>query len=320
MTQKRNLFYPWLILVTVLSVAGCAGSDGGNEIRDSTDVIGVISATPRAEVDGDVNELLAVFTANQTFANAQSLPNPVSIGGYVNEPFAGAPRGRSSDAGDTRDLFRVTMAQDQVIGLTIADGQSDSSIAGTVENDLELYLLDGACSDATPQCMTNCSKSPSSAMIIDSSTADGNAPEQITVPAFDTYFVEVCVASGASNYVLTLVESLAAAGGFDATADFVPGEVIVRFRETAEQTAGGDRQIMAASIGLQAKAGGPGRALLMDIGSGGERERAMQQLGVTPETLGQVARATGAASADKRDTLAVVQALRERADVMYADP
>ncbi len=322
MIRLDNSFHCAFATALVLTVAACSsggGGDGGGGGGDSTSTIaslrGVLTAPQSTDVDGDVNEVLAPLLPNQTFAAAQSLPNPVTVGGFLNRPFTGAPLGRSTTSGDERDLYRVTATLNQVVRLTIADEQ-----IGAVTNDLELYLLDGSCTDADPDCATACAKNPGGTLVLESSTQNGNAAEQITVPASGTYFVEVCVAAGASNYLLTLGQSLSAAGGFDPGADFVPGEVIVRFRSDTETAAGGDRSIMAASVGLQAKAGGAGRTMLLDIGEGEQRRLAMQTLGITEQTLTRVARATGAGAADERDTLAVVEALRARPDVLHADP
>lgn len=310
-TKHRNLTIRWLFLIVApWYLFACDSGGGSGDSDDSNAVRGVMSAPQSTDVDGDVNELAALFAPNQSFASAQSLPNPVTLGGYLNVPFAGASGGRSTTAGDERDIYRITATQDQSLRLNIAD-------AG---NDFELYLLDGSCSDTNAQCQTSCAKNPTGTLIIDSSTSNGASDEQITVPATGTYFVEVCVASGASNYLLTLGQGLASAGGFDPNADFVPGEVIVRFKPGAEAAAGNDRAIMAAAVGMQAKGGGPGRAMLLDMGKGEQRIQAMQTLGITPEKLTQVARAAGTMSEDKRDTLAIVDALRARDDVISADP
>jgi serine protease len=294
----------------LLSLSACGGSGGGGGGRDTTDITGMISAPQSADADGDVNQISSAPVSNQTFAAAQSIPNPSTIGGYVNQPFAGPTLGHSSDSGDERDIYRITAAQNQTLRLTITEAN----------NDLDLHLLDGNCSDANGQCQTNCAKNPAGTMVIESSTASGNTTEQITVPATGVYYVEVCAASGASNYLLTIGQSILSAGGFDARADFVPGEVIVRFRDNAIAASGGDHGTMAASVGLQAKAGSAGRAMLMDIGVGASRRQMMQNLGITPDRLTGIARATGVGSSDKRDTLAVVEALRGRADVLSADP
>ena len=65
------------------------------------------------------------------------------------------------------------------------------------ENDLEMYLIDGSCTDTDGDCQSNCAKAPNSPRIIES-TADGNAAESITVTASGTYFLEICAAQGAS--------------------------------------------------------------------------------------------------------------------------
>ena len=48
----------------------------------------------------------AVFIANDTATTAQTLANPVTLTGYVNQPGSGS-EGQSSDAGDLVDVYRV---------------------------------------------------------------------------------------------------------------------------------------------------------------------------------------------------------------------
>ncbi len=296
------------VCLLCLLLAGCpSGGGGGGPTRLS----GTMSAPESTEGDGDVNELLAAFSGNDTFAAAQSVPNPVTVGGYLNQAFFGAPGGRSSSTGDERDIFRITATANQQIRLAIADATSQ------VNNDLQLYLLRGDCTDANANCQTSCSATPPAVPEIIAASVGTSLSEVVTVPSAGTYFVEVCVLAGASNYLLSIGQAPLLAGGFDPAADFVPGEVIVRLSERAELAGAGELTALAAGLGLEAKAGAAGREMLMRIGEGAARAETLRRLGVDAAAR---ARFAGAGTADKRDTLAVIEALRRHPDVVYAEP
>src|SRR5512134_3460669 len=97
--------------VLLLSLA-CGGGGGGGESSAAAapqppfDVAGEIQIAFASAVDGDVNDSHASYAPNDTPAGAQPLPNPVTLGGYVNVAGEGAP-GRSFVAGDPFDDYRV---------------------------------------------------------------------------------------------------------------------------------------------------------------------------------------------------------------------
>ena len=63
---------------------------------------GSISVPSSSVADSDVNDPGAQYLPNDTLQNAQSISNPVTVGGYVNLPGAGAV-GRSQAVGDSDD-------------------------------------------------------------------------------------------------------------------------------------------------------------------------------------------------------------------------
>ena len=75
---------------------------------------GVVGAASATAVDGDVNDPAAPYTPNDTTGTAQPIPNPVSLGGYVNEPGTG-PAGRSDSIGDLTDFYAVELGAGQVV-------------------------------------------------------------------------------------------------------------------------------------------------------------------------------------------------------------
>jgi len=64
----------------IVTLLGATGTVAGNLL------VPTISRS-----DGDVNDPFAPFAANDDNVQAQVMPNPVVIGGYVNVPGAGAP-------------------------------------------------------------------------------------------------------------------------------------------------------------------------------------------------------------------------------------
>ncbi len=193
-------------------------------LRPSFDAGGLISAPASSAVDSDVNEPNAPFASNDRFALAQDIPNPATLGGWLNEPGTGPAFGRLSAAGDPRDLYRLSVIGGQSVRLTIADQQFQSTAA--------------------------------------------------------------------------------------APPPFVPGEVVVRFRDRFA----GDRAAFAGALGLRAAPGQGGRVELLGI------DDAQQALAALGADTRRVAEAGDPAARARAETLAVVEALRARPEVLAADP
>ena len=130
----------WLA-VALFAALGCGGGGGstdgggGNPTSGETffDVEGDIRIAFASAIDADTNDPAADSTPNDTSATAQPLPNPVTLGGYVNVPNTGAT-GRSQVSGDPLDYYRVSLAAGQTVRLFMAgDG---------INNDIDLALID----------------------------------------------------------------------------------------------------------------------------------------------------------------------------------
>ena len=91
----------------------------------------LVPATSRS--DGDVNDPFAPLAPNDRDLQAQVMPNPVVIGGYVNEPGAG-PEGRSSAIGDELDFYRMELLAGQTIELVMPSATADG-------DDADLFLF-----------------------------------------------------------------------------------------------------------------------------------------------------------------------------------
>jgi serine protease len=253
-------------------------------------VAGTVSAAAGSEVDSDTNDPRAPFASNDSAGEAQPIGNPVTLGGHLNEPGAGppgAPAGPTTAAGDLADWFRVSLAEKQTIRLQIAEN-------GTTDDlDLELRRLDG--------------------FLVDKSKTAGRT-EEIAVPATGDYYVVVAVASGFSNYTLTIGQGAAAATAGEP--EFVPGQVLVRYRDEGRS---GNGRARGRRIGMRYVGGGPEGPMLFDAETVAERRAAFEALGLalTQEMRGQPD-ARGSRSA-RDDTRRIAAALRRRSDVRSAD-
>ncbi|MCP5197779.1 MAG: S8 family serine peptidase [Gammaproteobacteria bacterium] len=289
------------MLVSVLSVfflPACNGDDSpsvSSSPKRRFTVSGVVRPAAGAAIDGDVNDPAAPYRPNDTIIDAQPIPNPVTLGGYANRPGSG-PAGRSRNIGDAVDVYRVSLLAGQPINLFIAgDGLRN-------DLDLGLYSLEG--------------------QLIEASLGQDQT-ESLTVKTDGDYLVAVQAASGASNYVLTLGQSLVTTGDhLRLSEDFMPGEAVVRFREGVSITVDG----------VWARA----QALGLTASSQGESQERNRLLGLSDWNQIQSASATtcglpamlpgAAATADveeietKLETLCMVKHLRLDAEVESATP
>ena len=206
--------YPLLFLI-VLTLAGCGGgsSDDGNSNR--TSLSGRIFVASNTATDDDVNDTRATEVSNNDVFSAQSIPNPVILGGYVNQAGTG-PSGRLKTVGDQDDYFEVDLRAGQTVTLFIATQNIRN-------NDLDLALHKPH-SDGTVS-------------IINSSVGDGEI-EMVVVPADGHYLIQVQAHTGFSNYILSIGQNLnLTSHGMQLSDDFIPGEVIVQFNPENSQRA-----------------------------------------------------------------------------------
>ena len=241
MTGANNRYIPTICLL-LLALAGCGGGGGGGGAQTAApgifSVSGTVAAASGSAVDSDVNDPGAPYANNDTVVNAQTIPNPVTVGGYVNQPGNGAA-GRSQLIGDTSDIFLVTLTANQTVTLTIAN-----NLAG----DLDLFLGDV------------------NGFSLDSSEGIG-VTETLTISNAGTYLIEVYAFSGASNYTLVLGQDISTTHNdtLSSLDDFVSDEVVTRFRTPAATGNSRSAAQLAGSRGMIARAGAPDRAMLLGI-------------------------------------------------------
>ena len=290
--------------VTNVQVA-CTNNSGGVTLS------GKIAVPPGVIIDGSVNDPLEKYEPNETPASAQVIPNPITVGGYVNRPLRGA-LGRSFLRGNPLDYYQVQLKAGDVV--TLAIGESDTS-----RNDLDLYLYD----------LYN-----GSLREVDYSEGVGTY-EVVIAPSDGIYYIEVYAFSGASNYILTVGADIAAGAGAEDLSlilssrnEIVPGQVIVRLKDTVKTFDSGQTFTQYASgMGLTLLAGSPGREMLMAIDDlkyqayannndgaikriheGSDEESWEQKTFADPEKM------------QRLNTLMAINELRKQAEVLSAEP
>ncbi len=277
------------LLMISLSLLGCNEDDNSSTTTSTGDsssvsggrISGRILVASNTAKDNDINDPKApALPSNNSMNSAQHIPNPVILGGYVNQPGAGYI-GRSKTTGDTDDYFIVDLRVGQMISLSVAN----QNLMG---NDLDLALFD------------------TEGTVVNASIGEG-ATESLIVPGDGRYFVRVNAYLGASSYVLSIGQQTTppSSQGLRLSDEFVPGEVIVQFKPENLLQA----QSVMNSLGLQNDQQDFSRRQLLTIESHPSRLLAVDDLTfATPE------------SRAKYETLMAVKQLRHREDVKEASP
>jgi serine protease len=283
--------------ISVLLCA-CGGGGGGSSASTPIDpvdpnpppslftVSGTITTSNSQAVDSDTNDPAALAISNNDPGNAQSISGPITLGGYVNQPGAGAP-GRSQQSGDIDDFFRVDLLAGQRITMLVGD---------FAEADADLYLFDAG------------------GEIVDFSVATGRV-ESVLVPANGTYLVNAYAFSGATNYILA-IGTPNTTGQFDTQHySIVPWQAVVTYNDdkrAAGKPSPGEE--VARAMGMEQRAGGPGRSRLLAMTRG---QHTAQQPGVA----GVKATAIGDPDVRARwETLMAIKSLRRDPRIRHAEP
>ena len=259
---------------------------------------GSVVASQGSIADGDVNDPAAAFLPNNSFSTAQEIPNPASVGGYVNRPGAGEP-GRSLSSGDVADIYRISLVAGQRITLLLGDS--------TFPNDLDLFLGD------------------TDGQLLASSEGVGST-ETIIAPLTGVYLIEVYAYEGASSYVMTVGQE-AFAGPVDTLScldDFVTGDAIVRYAARDDTPAvapqAGPAGPAVKTTGKR-KGRGRGRARLLKLKAASQAGSASQTIDTAAKAVPGPALMQGqTVTPEKAETIRMIKALRRRADITDADP
>jgi len=283
-----------LALLSCNSGGGGGGGGGGNQYS----VSGTISAADNSAIDSDVNDPNVTPEFNDTFDDAQELPNPVILGGYVNETGTGEEGNfydadDSSVAGDLKDYYSVSLTENQSITLYISDGAN-----------IDLFLYDATETE------------------IDQS-AGTESIETVSPDETGSHYIEVRAIDDASSYILVVGEPNISATTLDPRMDleYMPGHVIVAFKENAEPFVSKRRSITPPTYkGMIHKAMNYG-----DIGlykfANDNKNNVFSALQLNfPETNRALYQTTDPREQLKLDTLRVIDALNRDPNVRFAEP
>ncbi|MEJ2620526.1 MAG: S8 family serine peptidase [Candidatus Thiodiazotropha sp.] len=279
------------ILLTLLVsgiIAACGGGGGSDDdSSDTASISGRITVPGYVVTDSDVNDNQTTPVANQPSSNAQQVPNPVNIGGYVNVAGTGAA-GNLRASGDPDDYYLVDLTSGQTLVLNIGD----IDVGGV---DLDLYLFS-----------VNDLSNPVASSIGTSKF------ETIVVPSDGQYYAVVHAYSGASNYLLSIgltASSVLPQPGLSINDDFVPGELLVKFDTDSVQAKALDASLSQYSFSQAS-----------------ENEIGVQRLTLNGQFASRVASRSGiyaqlnSEAQQKLDTIMAIKALKQRSDVVYAQP
>jgi serine protease len=287
--RYKKVLVPIFMALSALLLSACDSSDdsgSGSSPQNTYTLSGLVHAPNNAATDSDVNDPAAPYQFNDSPAYAQSIPNPVLLGGYVNQAGEGAS-GRSYATGDTDDFFYADLKAGQVIQLFIAS-------PNLLWDDLDLELWD------------------SNRNLVAASLNRGNT-EVLTVPSAGRYYIRVYAYSGASNYTLSIGQNTVSFGvnSLNLAHDFAPGQVAVNFASASGFTTQAAAEAAFSTLGLRAKAGQPSQRMLFELPEQDGQFRALNT-----DNL----RFADEETRRKYQTLRAVKAAQNQAGVLDASP
>ncbi|EAQ96509.1 S8 family peptidase [Congregibacter litoralis] len=219
-------------------------------VAEQVSISGRILPSASQSLDGDTNDPFNPLLSNDDPAQPQRITNPTTLGGYVNEPGAGA-EGRSLIAGDREDYFLVELLGGQSINLLVAEYQ---------DADADLYLYSSA------------------GELLDFSIETGPR-ETLVIDESGTYLVNVSIFAGATNYTLAIGSSLVPVSR-PPYEDVIPGQVILSYGEDGEAGESNPNpeniaESLSQRLQMRQLGGGPQRARLMAMESAGQDRQLM---------------------------------------------
>jgi serine protease len=294
-----------ILLSSLLTACGGGGNGSGNSPTVPVDPVdpvdpteppivqtytlaGTVSASSSQAVDSDTNDPTRIAVANDDIASAQPIANPITLGGYVNQPGTGAT-GRSQQDGDIDDYFLISALAGQTITMLVADFDN-------ADADLYLYDTDGN--------------------VVDFSIETGDI-ETLVIPADGSYLINAFAFAGATNYIFAIGAPSEEASSVQRH-EIAPYQAIVRYKND-DQTAGvstTSHKAVTQALGMTQRAGGRGRARLMTLH---RNQVGAQQLGLGAAS----SKLNSIKDSDLRarfETLMSIKSLRQDPRVRYAEP
>ncbi|CBL46011.1 peptidase S8 and S53 subtilisin kexin sedolisin [gamma proteobacterium HdN1] len=218
-----DLRYPILAgMISTLLLAGCGGGGGGGGkggeapdrgtggSKDAWSISGKISAAYGIEADWDTNDPTSGNRSNDS--TPQRINSVTTVHGFASAVPTGDTSGRFSQTPDKQDFFEVDLRRGQLIQLQVADWNHELPAR---KGDLDLVLLEVKGGNAE---------------VVAASQLETEF-EQISAPRDGKYIVMVGAASGMSKYVLQITGVNGKAVQNTQGMDFVPGEMIVKYRD-----------------------------------------------------------------------------------------
>jgi serine protease len=311
--SMRNSFPKLIACLVITALATACGGGGGGSSTSSAPaptpmpapepvpnpnpappelfrISGTITASGSQAVDSDTNDPASQAISNDTFASAQPIPNPITLGGYINQPGTGA-EGRSRIDGDINDFFRLDLLAGQRVTMLVADFE---------QADADLYLYDLQEKDVAHSIETG-------------------EIETVVVPADGTYLVNAFALDGATNYILAIGTSNTLPSQQQNHYNIVPWQTVVKYKDNdAPADSSNAGKDIARRLGMEQRAGGRGRGRLMALRrSSLTAAQQGKRLGAAASKLGNIA------DPDLRarwETLMAIKSLRRDPQVEYAEP
>ena len=322
--MSRNLrFRVGLIVVSLfLGACGSGGSSStGNAGAQSFSLSGTIFIEPESNVDTDVERRFntSLENNNNDFANAQRLTNPTMLGGYISGTSGQYYEDESGDLGefpvsfekDLNDIYSVDLLANQQLVLSVFRANDLGTTAG---NAIALqFKVYNAVDTETP-----------GTLVADVSFSEP-LTQSINVSADGSYFIEVEAQDNLSTpllYALSVGQSNAGAAAVDPmlNAPFVPGEVLVKFKEQASvATQNLDEGPLIRRAGARSVAEGMQR--IQKVGGIATHYRLSDNtMAAQLQFEAQGAGTLSVQQQQKWQTLQLIASLRQRDDVEFAEP
>jgi len=268
-------------------------------------VSGAIQIPTGSLADNDVMKLSAVLSPNNnSIVTAQAIINPSTTGGYVSSA-AGIYQDNSfSYDADPVDFYAVSLLKDQVITLVNFSAESNSS-ASAQNTILRLIGSDGV-------------------TVVNSSSPTPDS-KSMNITTSSDYFIEVRADQGPTLYLLTVSQGVATTNQtLLMAADFVPGEVLVKLKESDTESFSSKSTLTYSQANDRAKTQLELIEGLSHLGGSSKHGMRMKiDLSVPRSVMAHSSvneQAWPNETQQKWETLTYIESLKARDDVEWAEP